>query len=111
MTGSLELLGTWSINSASDGTVYHVFGQGLARLVYDPRMPLVTLIQRLCGRHVPLDGSIQSDRLRQRGYRIDVHAGLLQKLSICRGSAIGKFAHRLVEVPMLLNVIGHSLEI
>lgn len=77
----------------------------------DPRMPLVTLIQHLCGRHVRLDGSIRSDRLRQRGYRIDVHAGLLEKLSICRGSAIGKFAHRMVEVPMLSNVIGRSLEI
>ena len=69
-----------------------------------PRMPLVTLIPRSCGRPVRLDGSIQSDRLRQQGYHSNIHAGLLQELSICRGSAMGNFTYRAIEVLMLLDV-------
>ena len=41
-----------------------------------PRIPFVTLIQRLCSRHFRLDGSMQSDRLRRREYRGDVCPGL-----------------------------------
>ena len=43
------------------------------------------------------------DHLR-REYRGDVYAGLLQKLPICRGLAIGKLAHREVGVLVLLDV-------